>query len=391
MAELDELLTEALRDLAVEAPGLPPLSPRARRRIRAGRFRAILASVVVVAVACAGLVIGAQALNRAVRSEPPSSSISHPGWAASKLGGVDALAAGGSSLYVAAGGYPGATLSAFDGVTGKLIHRVGVPGQPVALRVGPGGSVWLTFGPDATGGSTGLWLLSPDLRQRSSLGLHAAENMNLGDLLPTGTADAVVAARGFADLHMPVPGQHGGATVHQISAFPADHGFRSPVVTQVITRLAGRVAALQESNNGRSRIVIAGQHGPVFEPGSGVSINSMASGGNGLWVTTGPQASGPQAVIRLNDLLQVVTPHSIGSNPALAFPEQVWASGSTVVVSTDVGSRPLACFRFQSGQAGPVTGIAARLPPEHVAMSGDTVYAADAWGVIAYRLPAACL
>ena len=31
MAELDELLAGALRDLAAEAPGLPPLSPRARR------------------------------------------------------------------------------------------------------------------------------------------------------------------------------------------------------------------------------------------------------------------------------------------------------------------------------------------------------------------------
>ena len=390
MAELPELLTESLRDLAAEAPGLPPLSPRARKRIRAGRFRAILASVVVVAGACAGLVIGAQALIQAARSQPPSLPISHPGWAASKLGGVDALAASGSTLYVTAGDYPHATLSAFERLSGKLIHRIGVPGGPGALRVGPGGSVWLTFGPEPTGGSTGLWLLSPDLRQRSSLNPRAAESMDLSDLLPTGTADAVVAARGFADLHMPVPGQHGGATLHQLSAFPADHGFRSPVVTQVITRLAGRFAALQGSNNGRSRIVLAGRQGPVFESGSGVRIDSIASGGNGLWVTTGPQTS-PQGLIRLNDLLQVVTPRSIRSNPALDFPEQVWATGDTVVVSTDVGSRPLACFRFQNRQAGPVTEIPARLPPEQVAVTRDTVYAGDTSGVIAYRLPAACL
>ena len=56
MAELDELLAEALRDLAAEAPGLPPLTSRSRRRIRAGRTGAILASVLIVAALCAGLV-----------------------------------------------------------------------------------------------------------------------------------------------------------------------------------------------------------------------------------------------------------------------------------------------------------------------------------------------
>jgi hypothetical protein len=80
----------------------------------------------------------------------------------------------------------------------------------------------------------------------------------------------------------------------------------------------------------------------------------------------------------------------LSKNPALAFTEQAWATGNTVVVSTDVGSRPLACFRFQNGQPGPVTGIPARLPPGNVAVTGDTVYAADASGVIVYRLPVAC-
>ncbi len=391
MAELDELWTEALRDLAAEAPGLPPLSPRARRRIRAGRIGASLASVVAVAGICAGLVVGAQALYRAARSQPSSSPVSHPAWAANTQGGVDALAVGGSMLYVAAGDFPHATLSTFNRVTGKLIQHIRVPGRPVALRVGQGGLVWLTFGPDQNGGRTGLWLLSPDLGQRSSLSPRTAQSIDLWDLLPIGTADAVVAAHGFADLHMPVPGGHGRATLHQIAAMPIDHGFRAPVVTQVIARPAGRLAALQESNYGQFRIVLAGQHGPVFDPGSGVNINSMVSGGNGLWITTGPQASGPQAVIRLNDRLQVVTPRSISKNPALAFPEQAWASGNTVMVSTNVSSRPLVCFRFHNGQAGPVTGIPARLPPQNVAMTGATIYAADARGVTIYHLPAACL
>lgn len=389
MAELDKLLTEALHDLAADAPGLPPLSPRARRRIWAGRAGAILASVVAVAGVLAGLVIGALALNRAARSQPPNSPRPRPAWAINTSGGVDGLAAGRSMLYVATGDFPDATLSAYSRTTGQLVHRIGVPARPVALRVGPGGSVWLTFYPDQNGGGTGLWLLTPDLGRRSTLSPRAARSIGLSDLLPVGTADALLSANGLADLRMPVPGQHGHATIRQVSAMSADHGYGGAVI---FARLAGRVAALQENKNQDYRIVVAGQHGPVFDPGSGVSINSMAGGGNGLWIITGPQPTGLStgAVIRLNDRLHVVTPRSIRRNPALAFPAQVWTTGNAVVVSTDVGSRPLVCFRFQNGQAGPVTDIPARLPPGDVAVTGDIVYAADGSGVIVYRLPAAC-
>jgi hypothetical protein len=389
MAKLDELLAEALHDLAADAPELPPLSPRARRRIRAGRAGAILASAVVAAGVIAGLVIGALALNRAARSQPPNSPGPRPGWAITTSSGVDALAVGKSTLYVAAGDFPHATLSAVNRTTGRLIHRIRVPAMPRALRVGPGGSVWLTFYPDQNGGGTGLWLLSPDLGQRSSLSPRAAGSIGLSDLLPVGPADALAAASGLADLHMPVPGQHGHATFHQVSALPADHGYGGAVI---FARLAGHVAALQENKTQGERIVLAARPGQVFNPGATVNIGSMTGGGNGLWITTGPRAYSPTigAVIRLNDRLQVVTPRSISKNPALAFTEQAWATGNTVVVSTDVGSRPLACFRFQNGQPGPVTGIPARLPPGNVAVTGDTVYAADASGVIVYRLPVAC-
>ncbi len=370
MAELDELLAEALRDLAAEAPGLPSLSPRARRRIRAARAGAILASVVVVAGVSAGLVLGALALSRATRSRPPNSPKPHPAWAINTVGGNDALAVGSSMLYVAAGEFPDATLSAFSRTTGQLIRRIGVPAQPAALRVG------------------GLWLLSPDLAQRSSLSPRAATSIGLSDLLPVGAADALVAGNGLADLHMPVPGHPGRAAFHQVSALPADHGYAAGI----FARLAGHVAVLQENKTQGYRIVLAGQPGQVFDPGAGVNINSMGGGGSGLWITTGFQPTGPStgAVIRLNDRLQVVTPRSVSKNPALAFPAQVWATGDTVVATTDSSSQPLVCFRFQNGQAGPVTGIPARLPPGDVAVAGDAVYAADASGVIAYRLPAAC-
>src|SRR5215813_10038232 len=71
MAELDEVLAAALRDLAAEAPPLPPLSPKARGRIRARRSAAIVASIMVVAGMSAGAVVGVQALTRAA---PPQAS-----------------------------------------------------------------------------------------------------------------------------------------------------------------------------------------------------------------------------------------------------------------------------------------------------------------------------
>ena len=317
-----------------------------------------------------------------------SRSAPHPAWAINALDGVDALAVGGSMLYVATEDYPADALSAFSRATGQLVRRVGVPAAPGVLRVGPGGLVWLTFYPGQNGGVGGLWLLSPDLGQRSALSLRAG-SVGPFDVYPVGPSAALVAANGLMDVHMPVPGHFGQWAVHRVSALPTDHGYDGAVE---FARLAGRIAVLQNNNTGHYRIVLAGLGRPAFESGSGVSINSMASDGTSLWITTGPLGAAPMstAVIRLNDRLQVVTPRSISNNPALAFPEMVWATGNTIVVSTSVASKPLVCFRFQNGQAGPVTGIPARLPPGELAVAGDTVYAADAGAVVRYRLPAPC-
>jgi hypothetical protein len=295
---------------------------------------------------------------------------------------------GRSLLYVAAGDYPGATLRAYSRATGKLISQVRVPATPRALRVGPGGSVWLTFYPDQNGGGTGLWLLSPDLHQRSESGARIARDIGLADILPAGPVDALVAANGLADLHMPVPGSRGTATLRPVAAIRAEHGYGGAVE---LARLGGRVALLQEDARQDLRVVVAGARGPVFDPGRGVTINSMAGDGDGLWITTGPQPAGPVtgAVILLNDQLRDVTPPSVRASPALAFPDQVQATGESVVVTTQSLSQPLACFRFHDG-AGPVTSIAVRLPPGLIAVAGDTIYAADASGVTAYQLPAAC-
>jgi hypothetical protein len=343
-----------------------------------------VAGVVAVAV-LAGVIVARSGPRHAAAS---SRSKPYPAWAISALGGVDALAVSGSLLYVATGDYPAATLSAFNRATGQLVHRISVPARPVALRPGPGGSVWLTFYPDQNGGGSGLWLLSADLGQRSSLGLRAASSLGLSDVLPVGPSTALVAAYRLVDLHMPVPGHPGRGVFRQVAALPTDHGY----AVVEFARLAGRIAALQNNNAGHYRIVLAGQRSPVFEPGSGVSINSMAGDGNSLWITTGPLGVGPMsaAVILLNDRLQMVAQPSISKNVALAFPEMVWATGNTVVVSTYVASKPLVCFRFHNGQSGPVIAIPARLPPGDLAVTGDTVYAADASGVVPYRLPAVC-
>jgi hypothetical protein len=344
-----------------------------------------VAGVAAVAV-LAGVVVARGGPHHASSS---SRSTPHPAWAINTLDGVDGLAVGGSMLYVATDDYPADALSAFSRATGQLVRRVGVPAAPGALRVGPGGLVWLTFYPDHNGGAGGLWLLSPDLGQRSAVSLRAVRSAGQSDVYPVGPSAALVAANGLMDVRMPVPGHFGQRAVHRVSALPTDHGYDGAVE---FARLAGRIAVLQNNNTGHYRIVLAGPGRPAFESGSGVSINSMASDGTSLWITTGPLGAAPMstAVIRLNDRLQVVTPRSVSNNPALAFPEMVWATGNTVVVSTHAATKPLVCFRFHNGQAGPVTSIPARLPPGELAVAGDTVYAAGAGEVVRYRLPAPC-
>ncbi|HYK33994.1 MAG TPA: hypothetical protein VEV63_18625 [Streptosporangiaceae bacterium] len=401
MAQLDELLTQALHDIAADAPTLPPLSAQLRRRVRTGRIRTALACVAAIAVASAGLVAGALAVDRAARSLPETTPSSRPAWTRYTLNSVELVAVGGpraSLLYVAAGDYPSATLSVFSRASGRLISRISVPGKPVVLRAGPGGSVWLGFGPDVTGASTGLWLLNSGLTEHSSLRTSDAEAIDLFDVLPIGPADAVVAGRSLMDLHM--PGFGGTGSLRDLAALPTDHGFARHVIAMAISRLGSRYAALQVNNYLRYRMVIAGGSGAVFNPGNEVAINSVASAGEGLWLATGPNEQaiginvnrpGP-AVIHLNAQLKDTTPASVRRYRDFRLSvELVWAFGHTVVVSTDIAARPLDCFSYHDGVAGPIVRIPARLPPQDVALSREMVYAADAFGVIGYRLPPQCL
>ena len=400
MAQLDDLLTQALHDIAADAPTLPPLSPQLRRRIRTGRIRMALACVAAIAVASAGLAAGAVAIERAARSLPPTPPSSRPAWTRYALNSVELVAIGGpraSLLYVAAGDYPSATLSVFSRASGRLINRISVPGKPAVLRTGPGGSVWLGFGPDVTGASTGLWRLNSGLTSHSGLRAGDAESIDLFDVLPIGPADAVVAGRNLMDVHMPAAG--GPGSLSELATLPTDHGFGRHVVAMAIAQLGGRYAALQANNYLRYRMVIAGGSGGAFNPGTEVAINSVASTGQGLWLATGlnEQAVGINiarpgpAVIHLNGQLKDTTPASVRKYRDFRLAvELVWAFGHTVVASTDIAARPLDCFRYRDGVAGPIVRIPARLPPQDVAITPTMVYAADAFGVIGYRLPPQC-
>jgi len=149
MAELDELLAEALRDLAAEAPGLPPLTSRSRRRIRAGRTGAILASVVIVAALCAGLVIGVRALNRATRP-PPAIPPNSAHWTATVRARIPLPVSQSTDVAML-----GSTAWVSDWYTGKVVRvdlttrrvtkilHIGRPQDgPISLATGAG-SVWV--------------------------------------------------------------------------------------------------------------------------------------------------------------------------------------------------------------------------------------------------------
>jgi hypothetical protein len=388
-ADIERELRTVFEDASQFVTPRPGLADRIRRRA-AHRRRAALA----IAAAAAVLATGAGYLTLAGAGRPVPATGHHPvkrhgPLAITAPGGTDALAVGGPVLYVATGeDFPGAALSAYNRANGHLIRRIQIPSTPRSLAVGPGGSVWLTFYQDQGSGRDGVWLLSPDLRQHSSLDSRQATRLGLDDILPIGATDALVHDSGLADLHMPPPGRPGRAALRQVAAIPPDGRYGG---TMGFTRLAGRVALLQNDALRSYRIVFAGASRQVFAAGAGVTINSMAAGGNGLWITTSTPASSTSTggVVRLDDQLDVVTPRSLRTSTTLAFPAGVWATGDTVWVITQSTSRSLFCFRFRNG-AGPVVNVPARLPPSDLAVTADTVYAADAFGVTSYRVPAAC-
>lgn len=134
---------------------------------------------------------------------------------------VTQLAVSGRYVYVVAG--LNSRVTAYDRQTAKLVATIAVPGEPVALAVGPGGLVWVGYSPPGAAGSSGIWLLSPDLRQHSELsGLPA------NSIVPVSRTTALVPGQhGLLQVRLPAPGLPGQPTTARSRA-PASARARRP-------------------------------------------------------------------------------------------------------------------------------------------------------------------
>lgn len=299
---------------------------------------------------------------------------------------VQELAVSGRYLYLLAMSDGGlSSLRAYDRTTGHLLGAVPLPDNSTAITVGPAGFVWLT-------GSTTTWLLSPDLRLRSSYALLA------GPLVPISRTTAfVVTQYGLVTLHMPTPGHSGaayqqpdrGATVGPSSAPGAWAGL-----------LDGHVVAQVTDGYGYDiHLVMAGRPRTRFGGSLKAEIGAVTSTGSSLWaqtlvITNGYAASwGP--LIRLDNQLHLTTPSSVRDSAVLARTEVVWSYGNTIWVITGAPGHSLVCFT--AGRSiGPLTTLRVAGVPNVLAATRDTVYVSIQPGpwkrgpVIAYSVPAAC-
>ncbi|MGD0378239.1 MAG: hypothetical protein ABSB01_27170 [Streptosporangiaceae bacterium] len=324
-------LHEAL-DLAEVGPVPVDAVFRRSRAVRSRRLGAVLSGAAVIAVALGLLVIGVPG---------PSGGHGRFGVTASRrivtfspgglttLGGLDAFAVGGAVIYVATGDHPGAELAAYDRTTGHLVGRISVPAVASAVRIGPGGRVWLAFYPDQSGGGTGIWLLSPDLSRRSVLNLGVARYHGAApfDVLPTGPDSALLATdQGLATVRLPPPGSGGQAALRWAapSAIPSMPRFGLPTRLDMV---AGKTLVQQvHAGPANSTLSFAGHARPV----SHLLIGSVVSQGDGLWGITG----GPTGMlIRLNSRLRPITPRSVIRNPLLADPVQILTHGTRLLAT----------------------------------------------------------
>jgi hypothetical protein len=388
---------------AASAGIMPPadLTDRVRRAARRHRWTAAMA----VGLAVAALAVGTAYLADVaphVHRPPPRSAGSHPAVPPAARpsltipvpygAGVEALAAAGPYLYLATdyAGNPPYALAAYDRLTGRLIRRVGIPALPEALRTGPGGSVWLTFSPDQGGGPAGIWLLGPDLGQRSAL-----LKFGPADLVPTGPRTAVIgSSRLLTILRMPPPGGRGRA-VAQPDRMAAIGGRWA---VGALAALGGRIYAQVTDGYGmHSHLVLAGRPQLTYGGGPRRQVGFLAAQGNGLWATTFPAGRpnvGP--LIRLSPALSPITPAAAANNPILGRSEQVWSRADTIWVASASPGHQLACFTYR-GRMGPVATIDLHGQPAALTTAGNTVYVSVAGavalttsGVRAYPVPADC-
>lgn len=386
---IDSELRGAFREATdfVQPPGGLVESVRtATRRCRRRMAVAVCAATAVVLVAA-----GSSYLAIALRQSAPEASRARswhvitlpPGYQTQQL------ALNGRYLYVLAGeiGAP-YTLTAYDRATGQLIRSVPVPAGPAALAVGPGGFVWLSFYPDP-GESTGTWLLSPNLRLRSSY-----PNVAESPIVPVGRTTAFALTQyGLVTFNMPLPGQPGRAYQHLDLGTGIGPG-RNTAPGVWAGLLDGRVVAQVTNGYGfDSHLVIAGQPGRRFGGAPQHQVGAVASTGDSLWVQllevkdNNAAQSGP--LVRLDTQLRATTPAAIQRSTVLARTENVWSSGDTVWVATAAPGHALVCFASGT-QPGPIITVRPRGSVAALATTADTVYVADDFSVVSYPVPGAC-
>ncbi len=375
--------------------GLAESVRRATRRHRRRMAVAVSAATAVVLVAAGGsyLLTAHRRSSPVASHDRPRQLLTLPPYYQ-----VQQLAVAGPYLYVLAveDGEPGSTLSAYDRATGRLIHRVSIPAAPPAFALGPGGLVWLSFYPDQNGGPAGTWLLSPDLRLRSS-----DPNVAESPIVPVSQTMAfAVTQDGLITVRMPAPGQPGRASQHPDRGTSIGPG-RNTAPGVWAGLLDGRVVAQVTDGYGfHSHLVIAGQPGRTFGGAQQRQAGSVAITGSSLWVElfavkdNYAAQSGP--LVRLDTRLRPTTPAAIQRSSVFARTENVWSSGDTVWVATAARGHALVCFASGT-QPGPIITVRARGSVAALAATADTVYVTTTpqssynnFTVMSYPVPDAC-
>ena len=395
---IDRELRAAFREASEFAQPPADLAESVRRATRRRRRRmvvAISAATAVMLVAAGGsyLLTTHRQSSPAASHDRPRHFLTLPGYYQ-----VQQLAVTGPYLYVLAGesGEPSSALSAYDRVTGRLIHSVSIPTAPSTLAVGPGGLVWLSFYPDQNGGPTATWLLSPDLRLRSSYP-SVAES----PIVPVSRTTAfAVTQYGVVTISMPTPGQPGHAS-QQVDRGTSVGPSRNTAPGVWAGLLDGRLVAQVTNGYGfDSHLVIAGQPSRTFGGSTLHQAGSVTSTGSSLWVemfavrNSYADSSGP--LVRLDGQLRPTTPASVRSSPVLSRTENVWSDGNTVWVATAASGHSLVCFAAGS-QIGPISTLPVNGEVAALAATADTVYVTttprhsyDNFGITSYPVPAVC-
>jgi hypothetical protein len=302
-------------------------------------------------------------------------------------GGAGLMAATPSMLYFTTIN-TGNVLDAVSLRTGRLVRQVPIPANPSALAIGPGGYLWVSFYPDQNGGGTGVWRLSPDLRQHYGLNLASRSSTILApfDVLPVSADTAVLATGRLATIRI----SRAGAAFRPGPAVPR---FGGTMAATGLARVGGRLAVRFESDGGDWRIWLPGPPSRIFAPPGRFNpykspdLGSFAGQAGGLWIIK-IGANNTGSPILLNSRLQVITPRSIARNPLLASAYQLYTTGSTVWV--EFWSNQIACFRYAGGHAGPVQVIRGVTAEGALAVAGHTVYLAGQTGITGRPVPRSC-